>query len=137
MASFGTPEPGPNDARNALQAAMDMIDALERWNTDRIAEGLPVVKIGVGVNYGPVIAGDIGNARRLEYSIIGDSVNVASRLEHLTRELGTDLVISKAVIDAIDPDDAVGQALVSRLRPAGQFSVKGRQAKVQVWVRNQ
>ena len=135
MASFGTPEPGRNDARNALQAAMGMIDALARWNTDRRAEGLPEVQIGVGVNYGPVIAGDIGNARRLEYSVIGDSVNVASRLEHLTRELETDLVVSKAVIDAINPDDTVGQALLRRLRPAGRFSVKGREAKIQVWVR--
>ena len=90
MATFGTPDPGPQDAANALQCAMDMIASLEDWNAERIGEGKAPVRVGIGLHYGAVIAGDIGNERRLEYSVIGDTVNIASRLEHLTRNLNSE-----------------------------------------------
>lgn len=80
---------------------MDMIAALEIWNTDWQSSGLVPVRVGIGLHYGKVIAGDIGNDRRLEYSVIGDTVNIASRLEQLTRKLDTALVVSNDLINSL------------------------------------
>lgn len=137
MATFGTPQPGPRDASNALQCAVDMITALATWNQERAAAGAPPVRIGIGLHYGPVIAGDIGNERRLEYSVIGDSVNIASRLEHLTRTLNTPLVVSDSLVRAIASDDDAGQALVGTLSHGGVQDVRGRDSGVAVWTLEQ
>lgn len=133
MATFGTPEASENDARKALQCAFDMFEALSIWNRDRSAERLPPVRIGIGIHFGPVISGDIGNQRRLEYSVIGDTVNVASRLEQLSRKLKASLVVSDLLIEAIDPTDKIGQSLIKRLVPAGVQDLRGRRGKIGVW----
>lgn len=134
MATFGTPQPGAADAQNALQSAFDMIEALAQWNAERITAGLEPVHVGIGVNYGSVIAGDIGNARRLEYSVIGDAVNVASRLEHLTRSIHTPLVVSDSLVQAIRKSDAPEQPLLDHLTEGGSHKLKGRTSSVRVWV---
>ena len=134
MATFGTPEPSDDDALRALACSLDMIAALEAWNRDRQAAGLDPVRVGIGLHYGPVIAGDIGNARRLEYGVVGDSVNVASRLENLTRTLGTALVVSGDLIGAIPSDSQEGQSLVARLRSTGHHPVRGRTGETELWV---
>ena len=130
MATFGTPEPARDDAARALRCAFAMIEALDQWNTERTASGMAPVRVGIGLHYGPVVAGDIGNARRLEYGVIGDTVNTASRLEHMTRDLGTNLVVSGALIDAIPPPET---ALAGRLKDAGPQPVRGRDGGVRVW----
>lgn len=134
MATFGTPEPGPDDARNALRCAIDMIAALERWNAERAAMGAVPIRIGIGLHYGSVIAGDIGNERRLEYSVIGDTVNIASRLEQLTRSLGTPLLVSDSLIAAMDPESDESKALIQQLREAGLQDIRGRESAVAVWI---
>ena len=96
MATFGTPETGPHDAANALRSARAILGAFEHWNAARAAQGEAPVRISVGLHYGPVVTGDIGSERRLEFAVLGDSVNLASRLERLTRELGCRAVISDA-----------------------------------------
>jgi adenylate cyclase len=96
MATFGTPEPGPDDAARALACARDMLATLDAWNRERAAAGEPPLAVGIGLHLGPVTTGDIGGAARFEFAVIGDTVNVASRLERLTRELGTPLVVSDA-----------------------------------------
>jgi hypothetical protein len=101
MATFGTLEQGPHDACNALKCALDMIAALDCWNAERAAAGAAPVREEVGLHYGPVIAGDTGNERVLEYSVIGDTVNTASRLEHLTRSLNSPLVVSGSLMKSI------------------------------------
>jgi adenylate cyclase len=133
MATFGTPEPSPHDARNALQCAMDMISALEKWNIERVAAGEAPVRVGIGLHYGLVIAGDIGNERRLEYSVIGDTVNIASRLEHLTRSLNTPLVVSDRLVKEIARQDGNVTPLLLRLSDGGVQKVRGRQSGVAVW----
>lgn len=133
MATFGTPEPSPRDARNALQCGMDMIAALAKWNDERIAAGAAPVSVGIGLHYGKVIAGDIGNERRLEYSVIGDTVNIASRLEHLTRSLDTALVVSDSLIQAIDGKSADKSAFLQCLSKAGPQKIRGRDSVVVVW----
>jgi adenylate cyclase len=134
MATFGTPEPGPGDAKSALACAIDMIDALAAWNIERASAGRRPVRVGIGLHFGPVIAGDIGNERRLEYSVIGDTVNIASRLEHLTRLLGTPLAVSDQLVRAIDPNEEEGAALLARLSAAGEQDIRGRKGAVSVWV---
>jgi adenylate cyclase len=80
MAQWGAPESEADDADRAMRAALDMIDALEALNTRRAAEGKAPLRMGVGVAYGEVFAGNIGSERRLEFTVLGDPVNQASRL---------------------------------------------------------
>ncbi|PSL19996.1 adenylate/guanylate cyclase domain-containing protein [Shimia abyssi] len=134
MATFGTPDTHPDDARRALQCAFDMCALLEQWNVEREADGQTEVKIGIGIHFGPVVVGDIGNARRLEFGVIGDTVNVASRLEQLTRAFGRPIAVSDAVVDAIAADDKTGQILLRRLEDRGDQAVRGRREQVGVWV---
>lgn len=134
MATFGTPEPGPHDARNSLQCALDMIAALTTWNAERSAAGEVPVRVGIGLHYGSVIAGDIGNERRLEYSVIGDTVNIASRLEQLTRTLDTPLVVSDSLIKAMNSNgDEDNGVLLDNLFERGVIDIRGRESGVAVW----
>ncbi len=134
MATFGTPRPGPRDGTNALRAALGMIDAIERWNAERTATGQAPIRMGVGVHYGPVIMGDIGNERRLELAVIGDAVNVASRIEHLTRDLGSPLVVSQELAQAVKAEDAGGGPLLARFVDAGVRDIPGRGGDVRLWM---
>ena len=133
MATFGTPDPSQDDARNALKCALDMIAALEIWNAERRASGGKPVRVGIGLHYGPVIAGDIGNERRLEYSVIGDAVNIASRLEHMTRNLDTPLVVSDSLVKAVARNDDDGRSLMRNLLEGGVQDIRGRDSGVVVW----
>jgi adenylate cyclase len=80
MAQWGAPSGGPDDVDRAMRAATDMLDALDRLNVAWAMEGRPTVQAGIGLNFGEVFAGNIGSERRLEYTVIGDTVNTASRL---------------------------------------------------------
>lgn len=97
MATFGTPAPSPDDADNALSAALAMRAELVEFNAEQRAAGLPEVSHGIAINYGEAIVGNIGTRERLEYTVIGDTVNVASRMEALCKEYGADLLISDSL----------------------------------------
>ncbi|MEP2144531.1 MAG: adenylate/guanylate cyclase domain-containing protein [Paracoccaceae bacterium] len=133
MASFGTPNNTPHDASNALQCAIDMLNSLEVWNNERRANEQEDVRIGIGLSYGSVVVGDIGNDRRLEYSVIGDIVNVASRLEQLTRTLETPLVVSDSLVKAVGAEGNSDMPGLSRLGNKQSVQVKGRKNPVVVW----
>lgn len=130
MATFGTPDTSPEDAQNALQCAMDMVAALELWNADRAKSGDERLRVGIGLHYGPVVVGDIGNERRLEYSVIGDTVNTASRLEHLTRQLNSPIVVSDSLFGAIDENSGFGKSIVEKFSEAGVHHIRGREAGI-------
>ena len=118
MAVFGAPVPGPEDARNAVRAAVEMRQALERLN-DRLAErGAQKLQTGIGIHTGEVVAGNIGSEQRMEYTVIGDTVNLASRLESATKELGVDVLISQVTWELTK--DTV------RTKPMRELTVKGR-----------
>ena len=85
------------DARNAVDSALDMITSLEQLNTKWRAEGCTELRNGIGLNHGEVIVGNIGSPRRKEFTVIGDAVNLASRLEGVTKEYGLSLVIGESV----------------------------------------
>lgn len=96
MAVFGVPFPHTEpeeirlDAMNAIAASLAMHERLKQLNKHLKAEGKPVIQFGIGIHTGPLIAGSVGGSRRLNYSVIGDTVNVAARLEAMNKELTTD-----------------------------------------------
>ncbi len=111
----------------ALNSALKMIASLENFNTEIKARGMSDLSIGIGIHFGPVIAGNIGSKERLEYTVIGDAVNTASRLETLSKEVSSTVVLSKDVIERLSP---VMQSKVSSL---GEFELKGKSEKVRVY----
>ena len=105
MAIFGAPVSSKNSARDAFEAAIDMRKALQKVNEDFEKEGFPQLKFGIGIHTGPVFAGTIGAANRMEYTVIGDTVNTASRLESLCKTYTTDLLLSEAAVKKLGPDE--------------------------------
>ncbi len=71
-----------------------MLTKVDAWNARREGAGFPVVRLAIGAHYGPIVMGDVGSERRLEFAVIGDTVNVASRLEESTRTVGCRLIVS-------------------------------------------
>ena len=122
LALFGAPIAHDDAVRQAVDAARDMLAATERDN----AAGDWALRIGIGVHVGEVVAGTIGSPRRKEYTVIGDAVNLASRLESLNKELGTQCLISAAVYDALGE---AGRDAV----PLGEMKVRGYERPVAVW----
>ncbi len=94
MAVWGTPISRGNDTANAVEGALMMREALKKFNKGRGSAKRPVINIGCGINTGPVLAGQIGSHDRMEYTVIGDTVNLASRIESLNKPFCTDILIS-------------------------------------------
>ena len=101
MALFGVPNPDRRTADNAVQAAIGMIQALDLFNEDRRRAGDAVFQIGIGIANGPVIAGTLGSPERMNYTVIGDAVNLASRIEGLTKAYGAEILICGSTSDAM------------------------------------
>lgn len=102
MATFGTPFEGENDAQNCYACAQAMVTSVDQWNRERKANGREPLKIGIGIHYGPCVLGDIGGENRLEFAVIGDTVNLASRVEAKTRELKVDIAMTKALSNKLN-----------------------------------
>jgi adenylate cyclase len=97
MAIFGAPVEFPDDALRAVRAGAAMLTELRAFNADRAKLRVPPIKIGIGINCGTVVAGNIGSETRLNYTIIGDAVNLASRLEALTKHYEVGMIVSEEV----------------------------------------
>lgn len=132
MATFGTPLPTQADAANTLIAARKAVAAAELMNLDNAAAGRPLLPVSVGAHWGGAVVGDVGAENRLEFTVIGDMVNVASRLEHLTRPLGASLVISDTLLQAAKAQGAPAWAFEG-LETAPPQEVKGRSGAIRVW----
>lgn len=129
MALFGAPMPQGDAADRALAAALGMERALAALNAEFAAEGHPPLGIGIGVNTARVVAGNIGSHRRLNYSVIGDGVNVAARIESLTRtpDFHTNIITTAATLGALRDARTCSQ------RPLGTVTVKGRAEPVEIF----
>lgn len=122
MALFGAPYRTERDAVKAVRAAIDMQRALVAFNQGLAANGQPAIGVGIGINTGPAIVGFIGSDSRLEYTAIGDTVNTASRLEHLAA--AGQIIIGEHTMQALDA--GVAYTLLDAVQ------VKGRAAKLQI-----
>ncbi len=134
FAVFGVPEPAPEDAANALRCGQMMLAALTQWNREREAAGERSLSIGVGLNYGPAVLGDVGSGQALSFTVVGDTVNTASRLQGLTRTLQTPLIAADAIIRAIDiAPGGDGAWALEQLRDRGEQTLRGRSGAVRIW----
>ena len=102
MATFGLPQPLPAPQRNALEAAQDLLLRVNRLNMELAAEGIEALKIGIGIHCGEVLAGHVGSSQRREFSVIGDAVGIAGRLEAMTKEYPHPVICSNEVAAAVD-----------------------------------
>lgn len=125
MGLFGAPIDDPRHADHAVEAALDMIRTLERLNVKWQHEGRPVLNIGIGINSGEMIAGNIGSEAIMSYTVIGDAVNLGSRLESLNKDYGTRILISESTRASLTVPVAT--------RPLGAVTVKGRSQPVQIY----
>jgi adenylate cyclase len=125
MALFGAPLDDPHHAEHAVEAALEMLAELERLNQMWKSKSRPELEIGIGVNSGPMIAGNIGSEQIMSYTVIGDAVNLGSRLESLNKQYSTRIIIS----------EATKAKLTGRyeLRPLGDVVVKGKTKPVAIF----
>jgi len=128
MAVFGAPVANDDHADLALAAARAMAgEQLATFNAWLSASGVEhPLQMGIGINSGPVLSGSVGSPRRLDYTVIGDTVNTASRIEAMTKELDHAVLFSGPTKDALRelPADAIS---------LGEFEIRGRNARIKLW----
>jgi adenylate cyclase len=112
-----------------------MVAALDSWNTERAGRDEPPLAIGIGLNHGPAVVGDVGSEHSLSFTVIGDTVNTASRLQALTRRFETPLVVGDALVEAMRTEGNGGAELLAQLQDQGEQALRGRTAAVRVWTR--
>jgi class 3 adenylate cyclase len=126
LAIFGAPIRQPDHALRAVQAARQMNRALVEFNAEQEALGLPPLAIGIGISSGEMVAGNIGGQARMEYTVIGDPVNLASRLESLTKEWGKSVLLSEETQVLLEPD-------LVEVEPCDRIAVRGKQQPTMVF----
>ena len=125
MALFGAPLDDEDHAEHAVQTALAMVRALDVLNAEWEAFGLPRLDIGIGINTGEMVAGNIGSDTIMSYTVIGDAVNLGARLESLNKEYGTRIIISESTRARLK-----GQY---DIRPLGSVTVKGKTQPVAIF----
>jgi adenylate cyclase len=118
MAVFGLPLPHEDDEDRAVRASISMITELRRWNAERVSAGKRPIDIGVGLNTDSIVSGNIGSPKRMDYTVIGDGVNLASRLESACKEYGARILISENTANKLRG--------TYRMREADRVIVKGK-----------
>ena len=129
MAIFGVPVPNEKQAIDAYKCCLDMRKTLTELNKELENENLPPIKFGIGLHTGNVLAGNIGSNSRMEYTVIGDAVNVASRIESLCKEYNCDLLISETTAEGIIADESFS----SQLKSIGETQIRGRKTAISIY----
>lgn len=134
MALFGAPVAYPDHAERAVRAALGMIARLEGLNARLKAQGRPPIQIGVGIHTSEVVAGKIGPDKRVEYAVVGDPVNLASRMEGLTKEMQATILISEVTAAGLGPGFTFGRTAVlpvkGKAKPVGVVEVLGHEPDI-------
>jgi class 3 adenylate cyclase/HAMP domain-containing protein len=125
MALFGAPVQYGDDPSQAVKTSLEMIHELEGFNKNQVRLGRRPFKIGIGLNTGNVIVGNIGSDQKLEYTCIGDAVNLASRMEGLTKMYGVPIIISEHTLNQAGTDN--------KTRELDKVRVKGKEQGVKVY----
>jgi adenylate cyclase len=126
LAVFGSPlNPMPDHASRAVRAALRMRNALEEFNREQAASELPQLRVGFGLATGELVAGNVGSKRKLEYTVIGDPVNLAARLQELTTTLDREILLSGRTAELAGH--------VATLQSLGNVEVRGRAEPVEVF----
>lgn len=125
MAKFGIPKPKGDEEDRAVRAAISMITELNKWNNERMAHGMKPVDIGIGLNTGIVVSGNIGSPKRMDYTIIGDGVNIASRLESACKQYYAHILISEYTFNKLRG--------TYRIREVDRVIVKGKNEPVSIY----
>jgi len=125
MAAFGLPVGHGDDEDRAVRASIQMLKDLNRWNAVRNAQGLPSVEMGIGINTDHVVSGNIGSPKRMDYTVIGDGVNLAARLEGACKEYSAKLLISESTFSRLKGS--------YRIREADKLIVKGKTKPVTIF----
>ena len=131
MAVFGSPEPGPFDCTNAIRCALSMQNAVAEWNlrANRSDEG--AIRVAIGVHSGHVIIGDIGSEHRLEFAVLGDTVNIASRVEGKCRSLAASILVTGEVMAAVEAEG--GRDIAKDFEDMGEQQLRGRRSSVRLY----
>ena len=139
MAVWGAPMSAGSvagDALNCVKAALMMRDALREFNVGRGGDKKPIIKIGCGINTGSIVAGQIGSSERMEYTVIGDAVNLASRTEALNKPLGTDILITENtweyIHDHIVTEEMPPVSVKGKEKPVRMFAVVNLRTQPQI-----
>jgi adenylate cyclase len=125
MVIFGAPVDDPYQEQHAVSAAVEMQQELSKLSKEWEANGRQPIKMGIGINSGAAIVGNIGSEDRMEYTAVGDTVNLAARLESATKELGLDIAVSEQTYAAIRP--------LFQWKPAGTIAIRGRTEPVRAY----
>jgi class 3 adenylate cyclase/HAMP domain-containing protein len=141
MAFWGAPEKHGDDALQSVLSGLDMIDALAGFNENQRRLGKPEFHIGIGINFGEVTVGNIGSERKMDYTVIGDTVNLASRMEGLTKTYHSELLISETLYAELRkmPRPAPGESSAGeeaaglRFRLLDTVAVKGKTRGVKIY----
>jgi len=132
MAFWGAPVKHDDDALQAVLSGLDMIEAVKGFNENQKKLGKPEFHNGIGINYGTVTVGNIGSERKMDYTVIGDMVNLASRMEGLTKTYHSDILISETLHDAlVKPEKNAAASLFYRLLDT--VAVKGKTRGVKIY----
>ncbi|NEP25675.1 adenylate/guanylate cyclase domain-containing protein [Moorena sp. SIO3I6] len=125
MAVFGAPLPLQNHAWKAVKSALDMRSRLAKFNSNRSRNNQPEIRIGMGISSGEVVSGNIGSQKRMDYTVIGDGVNLSARLESVTKEYGCDIILSEYTYNLCRDRIVV--------RELDQIRVKGKNQAVRIY----
>lgn len=133
MAVFGAPDPGPSDAYDAILCAVVILDTMDAWGAERAGHGQMATTVGIGLHYGSVVQGNVGIADRLEFTTLGDTVNVANRLEGMTRQYDAGILLSRETIVAAERFEPLPPGIRTRVRDLGMLPIAGHEAPLHVF----
>jgi PAS domain S-box-containing protein len=133
MAIFGVPSPTGLEATCSLHSAVNMIDEIALWNAKRIEGGRSPIDVGVSANFGMAVLGDIGTRESMSFTAIGATVNTASRMQELCRNLKSRLVVSQSLVGRACEESGRNLPVLARLSDGGRHYLRGVTLPIQVW----